>query len=197
MLKLLKKSKYPDWLKKANIENEIVYLDTDYNMIIWKGGTWKGGIWKGGIWEEGIWEEGIWEEGIWEYGIWEDGTWEYGTWKGGIWKGGIWEDGTWEYGTWEYGTWKGGTWKGGTWKGGIWEDGTWEGGMILFSARLPYEIYYNKTYIKIGCQLKTIEEWNKLIKNGQTEFNKHGITNDQYKEYLKIFKAIKILNNSK
>ena len=91
-IKKLEKENYPEWLKKAIIENESIWIDENENII-----------WKGGIWENGIWKDGIWKGGTWKGGIWKGGTWEYGTWENGIWENGIWKGGTWEYGTWKDG----------------------------------------------------------------------------------------------
>ena len=71
-IKKLEKENYPEWLKKAIIENESIWIDENENII-----------WKGGIWENGIWKDGIWKGGTWKGGIWKGGTWEYGTWKDG------------------------------------------------------------------------------------------------------------------
>ena len=78
-------------------------------------------------------------------------------WKGGIWNGGIWEDGIWEDGTWKGGIWNGGIWERGTWKGGTWERGTWKDGKRKPMCR--WSVYATPIGVKIGCNEKTIKEW--------------------------------------
>ena len=108
-----------------------------------------------------IWKDGIWEDGIWKDGIWERGIWERGTWRRGIWERGTWEDGI--------------------WRCGIWERGTWRGGFKSI-GHCRWAVYYStEGIIKIGCETKTLEDWDKWFA-GDEEFE----TKRNTPEFLKI-----------
>ena len=136
----------PDWLKEAVTENadvEIINGEVHWHSGTWISGKWHNGAWYNGVWWNGTWENGTWNWGTWKEGVWNDGTWNDGTWKGGIWKRGFWERGLWHNGI----------WLAGTWKTGVWESG-------YQTIRFKYSpLFVSPTQIKIGCKIKTREEW--------------------------------------
>lgn len=84
------------------------------------------------------------------------------TWKNGIWIHGIWWDGIWENGIWKNGIWKNGTWLNGIWENGRWHNGTWHNGREHLSrCRWFISVNYKNNEIIIGCESKTVEEWDK------------------------------------
>ena len=90
----------------ADVKNEIVKIENEYEFFIWENGTWEDGTWHNGKWLNGFWDNGYWKNGNWKNGNWKNGTWYYGTWYDGTWKNGNWEDGTWYNGKWLNGNWK-------------------------------------------------------------------------------------------
>ena len=112
----------PKWLKEAETEGEVVFIDSD-GKVTWEKGTWKLGEWRGDIWKGGLWKGGVFYSGIWH-----GGTWQTGDWRGYIWHGG-----TWHKGEWQLGIWKGGEFKSGLFRRGIWQDGQWYGLNMTYS----------------------------------------------------------------
>lgn len=89
-INVLEKSKYPNWLKNADISNEVVSIHN--NMIKWHCGDWNDGTWKDGIWNSGRWYNGRWKNGTFKSGEWYNGDWINGKFNG-IWNDGIFRDG--------------------------------------------------------------------------------------------------------
>lgn len=136
------------WILEAEIEDAVIGLDSNSN-IVWYKGIWNCGRWFGGTWYSGTWRSGTWYGGTWYSiqvitnaisaklslitsdpifstwldGKWMDGTWTSGTWYGGDWYGGTWTDGIWNKGTWHDGLWLDGSFRGGTWITGLWKNG--------------------------------------------------------------------------
>lgn len=69
-----------------------------------------------------------------------------------------WHDGAWKGGTWVDGDWLRGTWYDGAWHGGAWHRGAWHGGTSCI-ARNRWKIQRNNEHVTIGCNTKTISEW--------------------------------------
>ena len=136
------------WILEAEISNAIIGLDSNKNLVWYKGiwycGRWFGGTWISGSWLSGDWYYGIWtsksttdnllsvridnqttieNKSIWYEGRWFDGSWENGTWYNGRWYGGTWSTGRWFDGTWNDGLWLDGKFHSGIWVLGQWNNG--------------------------------------------------------------------------
>ena len=121
------------WLLEAEISNAIIGMDSDKNLV-WYKGIWYCGRWFGGNWISGAWLSGDWYYGNWTSKSTTDNLLsvridnQTTTEDKSIWYDGRWFDGSWENGTWYNGRWYGGTWSNGRWFDGIWNDGLWENG---------------------------------------------------------------------
>ena len=131
---------YP-WLLEAEISDAYIGMDTNQNLI-WYKGIWHCGRWFGSsngktsTWISGIWISGDWYGGIWKSNSIEDkliriNIQNVSNNTNSVWYDGRWYDGTWEAGTWYNGRRYAGTWKSGDWYNGIWNDGTWEDGRFI------------------------------------------------------------------
>lgn len=67
-----KNDNWPLWLKKANIINPKIKIDSSGRVTLLRG-IWLDGIWNGNYWKNGIWIDGIWNGGTWESGYWFNG----------------------------------------------------------------------------------------------------------------------------
>lgn len=155
----------PEWFKNSKTFNAVVDYTKD-KKFIFHNGNWIEGDWYGDEWKDGIWYNGSWHGGLWHNGFWKDG----------LWKDGIWEDGLWSDGTWYYGVWKAGEWRNGTWYNGLWYYGIWKAGikhkinitnMWEYVTTKTYPIFIDKQTkaIKIGCQSKSVKDWEYELKH--------------------------------
>ena len=121
------------WILEAEISNAIIGLDSNQNLV-WYKGIWYCGRWFGGNWISGAWLSGDWYYGKWTSKSTTDNLLsvridnQTTTENKSVWYDGRWFDGSWENGTWYNGRWYGGTWSNGRWFDGIWNDGLWENG---------------------------------------------------------------------
>ena len=66
----------------------------------------------------------------------------------------------WKSGVWRNGEWRDGVWQGGEWRGGVWRNGVWRGGFRVMCSKWYVSISL-EGMIRIGCEEKTIKEWDK------------------------------------
>ena len=167
----------PEWLVKADTKNADVEINT-WGEVIWNGGEFRGGEFRGGYFLGGEFRGGQFRGGQFRGGQFRGGQFRGGQFRGGEFRGGYFLGG-------EF---RGGYFLGGEFRGGEFRGGEFRGGVMMPLCRWVYG-FTAEGKIKIGCEVKTIEEWESFFASTETKTTPRGTI--AFKKIQASFKAAK------
>jgi hypothetical protein len=178
----------PEWLVLADTFNADVEI-TSYGWVIWRGGNFLGGDFRGGDFRGGNFLGGNFLGGDFLGGNFLGGNFLGGDFRGGNFLGGNFLGGDF----------LGGNFRGGDFRGGNFRGGNFRGGVMMPTCKWVFGVTAGGK-IKIGCEEKTIEEWDAWFAGSETfstprntvAFQKIQASYEATKAYLKIVKPFEL-----
>lgn len=83
--------------------------------------------------------------------------------------------------------WCDGVWRGGVWRGGEWRGGEWCGGTS--TPRSTFRVTGRGKYVYIGCQRRTIEQWDAIVDGAEAPREAPPRGSEQWRLLVAHYKA--------